>query len=155
MGNTTDDLAIRGFADAAMTAFSLHERFGFCHAAACLDGDGGLRDLTVFTDPDLHSVDAALAWAGCAVDGDDEVTQVVIFSAGSESVQEISDADLTAFRAMRAAFEPDGVHLVDWIRCDGRTSAPWPSPSARMLGALANPERGPGRRAEARASRRG
>lgn len=120
MGNQhTQDLAIRGFADAAMTAFSLHQRFGFSHAAACLDDDGELRDLTVFADPQLHTVDSALDWAFCMVTNDDRFTRMVVFSTGGEPVLEPSEADLELFRVMRNAFRKEGIEVVDWIRCDG------------------------------------
>lgn len=116
---TNDALAIRGFADAVAQAFALHRQFGYCHGAACLDDSGRLRDLTVFTDPEVHTVDSALDWAFCMVVNDERFTRMVVFSTGAQPVVEPSEGDLALFRVMRNAFAGEGVEVVDWIRCDG------------------------------------
>lgn len=114
-----DDLAIRGFADAALTAMGLHERFGFCHAVACLEEDGQVVDLTMFTDPELHDVDTALEWAYCLGLNESRFCRLVVFSTGVAAVTEPSEGDLALFRLMRRIFREDGIEVVDWIRCDG------------------------------------
>ena len=116
---TNTSVAIRGFADAAATVLDLHEEFGFCHTAACLDDDGNVLDLTVFTDPHTHSIESALDWAFCLTVNDDRFTRLVAFSTGSEPVIEPSEGDLAVFRLMRTAFGRHGVEVLDWIQCDG------------------------------------
>ena len=120
MTDTTNaGLTIRGFADAAMTAFALREEFGFCHAGACLDDLGNVRDRTMFTDPETHTVESALDWAFCWTMNDDHFTRLVVFSTGTEPVAEPSESDLALFGLMRSAFARHGIDVLDWIRCDG------------------------------------
>lgn len=116
---TDDDLFIERFADACSAALGLHDRFGFCHAAACLDGEGRVLDLTVFTDPAVHTVETSLEWAFCTAPDYPGFTRLVAFSTGGDPVTESSEADLALLRVMRRAFESEGVDVVDWIRCDG------------------------------------
>lgn len=120
MSNHADTgLTIRGFGEAAAQAFALHVQFDFCHAAACLDDDGRVLDLTAFTDAAIHSVDSALDWAFCVVANHARVRRVVMFSTGPEPVVQPSEADLALFRIMQAAFAGEGIVVIDWLRCDG------------------------------------
>ena len=142
---TSAGLVIRGFADAAMTAFALHEEFGFCHAGACLDDLGNVRDMTMFTDPGTHTVESALDWAFCWTMNDDHFTHLVVFSTGSEPVADPSEGDLALFRLMRSAFGRHGIEVLDWIRCDGENvrSLAFTERSDAWNGAAAAPEHPP------------
>jgi hypothetical protein len=115
---TTDDLTIRGFADAIATTIGLRARFRRAHAVAALDADGRVRDLTAFT-ARRHTIDDALQWAWCESLGDERVTKLVLLSVGRRDVEELSEDDLATFRRARATFAADGVAVVDWIQYDG------------------------------------
>ena len=109
---------IRGFDDALAAAAALYDRFHHCHAAALLDDDGAVVDLTPFTSI-RHSIDDPLDWAHCMVLNKPRVTRLVLLSALPSGVEEVQEAHLDTLRLAREIFGREGVEVLDWIQADG------------------------------------
>ena len=88
------------------------------HATVCLDGQGWVRDLTIFDHPDA-SPDDALDWAEHAVATDLDVVSVVLWSADGEPVVPVAEDDVSWFLAAQGLVGSSGAVLDDWVRTDG------------------------------------
>lgn len=115
---THGTIHIQGFADALVAAGGLYARFHHCHAAALLDDDGAVLDLTAFASA-RHSIDDSLDWARCMVLNEPRATRLVLLSVLRDGVEEVQEAHLATFRQAREVFGGDGVEILDWIQTDG------------------------------------
>jgi hypothetical protein len=115
-----EPLRLNGMADAASAAFGVRRRFRRGHCAAVLDAHGLVLDLTVFTRRH-HSIDTAVAWAGCVAVNDGRADRVILYSAMKDGVaDELREADIETLRRARRELGEAGVLVVDWLQCDGK-----------------------------------
>lgn len=112
-------LHLRGFADAVSAVLGLHDRFGYAHAAALVDDDGRVWDLTTFTDPKLHTEDSALDWADCFLLNHEGPTGLILLSAVHGGTRELRDEHVRKFHLVRKTFGEHGIEVLDWLRFDG------------------------------------
>ncbi len=115
---THGTIRIRGFDDALAAAAALYDRFHHCHAAALLDDDGVVVDLTPFTSI-RQSIDDPLDWAHCMVLNKPRVTRLVLLSAQPGGVDQVQEAHLHTLRVAREVFGREGVEVLDWVQTDG------------------------------------
>ena len=109
-------LSIEGFADAVAVAFGLADAFDRAQAAAVLDSQGVVIDLTAFTGEN-DTVDDALWWADCFLLNKSHATKMVLLSTGCADVT-VREAEVELFHAAREQFGARGVEVLDWLQVD-------------------------------------
>lgn len=112
---------LAGFGGAIGEVTEIRDAFGYGHSAVCLDDLWGVRDLTIFTDPDRHDCWTALEWAHCAILNDEQISRVVLLSGVTGDVSGPFEDDIVAYGRMRASFAERGVEMVDWLLFDGES----------------------------------
>jgi hypothetical protein len=108
---------IRSLREALATAMGLADDFAYAQAMALLDRRGRTLELILFTDPQRHTPDDAIGWAGCRIFDLSTAQRLVLLSIGVTT--DLSDDDVAWFVQRRARFAEVDVDLVDWIRTDG------------------------------------
>ena len=129
-------MTIRSFAEAAGAALGIHDGYaGYGHAAAALDADSALIDLTVFSEP-VQTVYDALFYAHGLVLFDPTVRRIVLLSAVRRDLTHVMERDVEILRGAQRLFAQQcgvavGQHPVDdgeQVRSIARTTAermPW------------------------------
>ena len=102
-------------------ARDLRSQFRQAHAVACLDADGVVVDMTLFTDA-RHNAGSALDWAECLIANKSEVEALVVLSAVTGDLGPVREHELDMLRNMRRSFGSRGVAVHDWIQTDGVTT---------------------------------
>src|SRR5262245_381138 len=108
---------IRSFTDSLAAVIGLEERFGRVHAVMLLDEAGRLVDGLALTGTH-HSPEEAVA-AGTLLAASGGTRRVLLLSCGEESVEQIVESTIEAWRRFRRMFADVGVELVDWLASDG------------------------------------
>ena len=116
----SEAVTIRSFAEAAGAALGIHDGYaGYGHAAAALDVDSALVDLTVFSEP-VQTVYDALFYAHGLVLFDPTVRRIVLLSAVRRDLTHVMERDVEILRGAQRLFAQQcGVAVVDWVLTDG------------------------------------
>jgi hypothetical protein len=111
--------SIRSFTDSLAAVIGLEARFGRVHAVMLLDEAGRVVDGLALTGSHRSPDEAVAAGALLAASGGSR--RVLLLSCGEESVEQIVESTIEAWRRFRRVFADVGVELVDWLASDGES----------------------------------